>query len=302
MTLACNTILAPRRVHSDKESLALPPSGMIRSDIIAAGAAIPLSRIENTVKMEKVQWTRERVRRLIGLIKMKSCLWDVASPDYKNKQKRHNAVTEIGLELQTSPEAIKQKIHSLRSQFTSERNKVMCHKSESGAVDTYKIKWEYYDALGFMFRHVSKDVTQYSISTVSEEGKMHRAETPSDDIQEDESTNHNPLPSTTSPTSPRSTSRKGKRKKNIELEERAAINRCMSVFESGTGKQTDEFHIFGEYVANELRVMKNDYFRYKMKNAIQQAIVNVSEEYANSIFGSQTMGTSSSASTSADTL
>ncbi|KAJ4452046.1 hypothetical protein ANN_03562 [Periplaneta americana] len=103
---------------------------------------------------------------------------------------------------------------------------------------------------------------------------MHRAETPSDDIQEDECTNHNPLPSTTSPTSPRSTSRKGKRKKNIELEERAAINRCMSVFESGTGKQTDEFHIFGEYVANELRVMKNDYFRYKMKNAIQQAIVN----------------------------
>ncbi|KAJ4425527.1 hypothetical protein ANN_27721 [Periplaneta americana] len=65
-----------------------------------------------------------------------------------------------------------------------------------------------------------------------------------------------------------------KEKEKHQIEEMAAINRCMSVFESGTGKQTDEFHIFGEYVANELRVMKNDYLRYNMKNAIQQAIMN----------------------------
>lgn len=50
----------------------------------------------------------------------------------------------------------------------------------------------------------------------------------------------------------------------------------------------DEFTIFGDFVASELRVMRNaDDLRSKLKRHIQQVIVDISGEYAERLYGTK---------------
>lgn len=59
-------------------------------------------------------WDREKTLRLIELLEMKECLWKVQIDDYRNKNKRHDAIQEIGAALQMHHEEIRQKIDRLR--------------------------------------------------------------------------------------------------------------------------------------------------------------------------------------------
>lgn len=65
---------------------------------------------------------------------------------------------------------------------------------------------------------------------------------------------------------------------SVEMEELAAINRCMSVI--ANTKQHDEYSVFGEFVANEVRAIKHDSLRSKVKRQIQRCLLDVAEEDA----------------------
>lgn len=108
----------------------------------------------------KVKWPHSQVRKLIGLIKERQCLWNVKIPDYKDKDERERALSEIGEEFGMCSDEIRNKIHGLRSQYTSERGKM--RKSElkalnSGTKCKYQTKWEFFHALQFMFNPTEQD-------------------------------------------------------------------------------------------------------------------------------------------------
>lgn len=80
---------------------------------------------------------------------------------------------------------------------------------------------------------------------------------------------------------------------NPELLEQAALNRCMNIMSSA--QQKDEYSIFGEYVATEMRLLKNSPdLQFKLKNAIQKTILDVSTEQAirQSLYSSESSTTS----------
>lgn len=64
---------------------------------------------------------------------------------------------------------------------------------------------------------------------------------------------------------------------NIELQEQEAINKCVSLLSQASSK--DEYSIFGEHVANEIRLLKNaPDLQMKLKNAIQKNILEINME------------------------
>lgn len=80
---------------------------------------------------------------------------------------------------------------------------------------------------------------------------------------------------------------------SIELQEQAAINRCMEFL--STSKPRDEFSIFGEYVSNELRLLGTaPDLQFKLKYDIQQLIINAGLQNGLRQFGSSSALSSSS--------
>lgn len=80
------------------------------------------------------------------------------------------------------------------------------------------------------------------------------------------------------------TSRKRKASdSSTQLNEQAALNRCMSILSEN--KPRDEFSIFGEYVASELRLLSDSPdIQFKLKYDIQQLISNASFQNASKKF------------------
>lgn len=104
---------------------------------------------------EALKWNREKTLILIEMVEARECLWNVQLEDYRNKIKRQNAIEDIANAMKMTHEDIRQKIHRLRSQYTNERSKMKKKKSGSGSAELYKTKWEYFQALDFMFQHSS---------------------------------------------------------------------------------------------------------------------------------------------------
>lgn len=79
---------------------------------------------------------------------------------------------------------------------------------------------------------------------------------------------------------PRASSTSSKRKHGCStLQQQAAINRCIKALEECEEK--DEFTIFGDFVASELRLMKNaPDLQGELKLEIQKKIIDVSQKYA----------------------
>lgn len=66
----------------------------------------------------KMDWTSDRVRKLIALIRLHPCLWDSTDKNRKRKRKINDAHIEISSKLNISVNDVKKKINSLRSQMS----------------------------------------------------------------------------------------------------------------------------------------------------------------------------------------
>lgn len=67
--------------------------------------------------------TQEQVLSFIALWKERECLWFANCEDYKCKNKRHDALMEIGVSFGISKAEVEAKIKSLLAQFNLERKK-----------------------------------------------------------------------------------------------------------------------------------------------------------------------------------
>lgn len=63
-----------------------------------------------------VNWTREKIIRLIELYESHSNLWDCSSATYRKRSARMSSIGDISKKLEISVEDIKEKIHNLRCQ------------------------------------------------------------------------------------------------------------------------------------------------------------------------------------------
>lgn len=91
-------------------------------------------------------WLNENVLKLIEDYHNEKCLWDVTSPDYKNRAKRRAAMELLAANHQVSVEEIEKKIHNLKTSFNRERKKI----TPSSGSSPKKSSWFAYDYLLFL--------------------------------------------------------------------------------------------------------------------------------------------------------
>ncbi len=56
-----------------------------------------------------MEWSKEKTLELIQFYKERPVLWDCTLADYKNKNKRHDALTEIAIHFQVEKVEIEKK-------------------------------------------------------------------------------------------------------------------------------------------------------------------------------------------------
>lgn len=116
-------------------------------------------------------WRENMVEVLISFWESEELLYNVNHPDYHNKDKRKDAVERISVRLgeygfnpSPSGNAITEKINSLRIYYVAQKNKLE-HSRMSGAseVDSFKVKWKYFESLQFLNDNVTPRYNHYNL-------------------------------------------------------------------------------------------------------------------------------------------
>ncbi|KOC71068.1 hypothetical protein WH47_07212 [Habropoda laboriosa] len=94
-----------------------------------------------------MEWTKERTARLIELFRGKRVLWDPTSMNFKDRNKKHDAWAELGVDMEMDSTEIEKKIRMLIGQFQRELKK---GKNGDGADAPYKSKWIFFKTLLFL--------------------------------------------------------------------------------------------------------------------------------------------------------
>nr|CAH7761993.1 unnamed protein product [Callosobruchus chinensis] len=95
-----------------------------------------------------MEWNDTGVLKLIELYREREVLWNCKLKDYKNKNKRHDALLEIAILFGVGKEEIEKKVRYLISHFAREVKKEQdSKKSGSGTEESYKSKWFAYQDL-----------------------------------------------------------------------------------------------------------------------------------------------------------
>ncbi|KAG7162443.1 putative Alcohol dehydrogenase transcription factor Myb/SANT-like-containing protein 33, partial [Homarus americanus] len=169
--------------------------------------------------------------------------------EYRNKDKQANAIKEIAEILNIPESEITRKWHNLRCQMNNEMRKLKKKKSGIGADDVIlKSTWEFFDALHFM---IGCNKPQGSTSA-----SMDFVTPPTSGIEHDKK------------------KCSGKKKKNEHLEEQAALKKAIDVL----NKPQDDYSVFGDYVASELRQLRSDENRKILKRTIMKAVIEMGEK------------------------
>ena len=91
-------------------------------------------------------WPNDKVLSFIEDYHAFSCLWDVTSAEYKNRDKKKLALQSLATKHEATVADIEKKIHNLKTSFNRERKKI---KQCSGA-SPKKSTWFAYEYLLFL--------------------------------------------------------------------------------------------------------------------------------------------------------
>lgn len=95
--------------------------------------------------------TQEQILNFIALWKERKCLWFANCEDYKNRNKRHDALMEIGVSFGITKAEVEAKIKSLLAQFNRERKKEKDSMvTGSGRENRYVSSWFAYQGMMFL--------------------------------------------------------------------------------------------------------------------------------------------------------
>ncbi|KAG6460055.1 hypothetical protein O3G_MSEX011746 [Manduca sexta] len=213
----------------------------------------------------KKLWTRSEILQLIDKYKQRRELWDTNNINYRNKVKKKFALQFLAKEFDTHVSEIARKIHNLKTQFLQELKKQRKRQCGQNSNELYESKtWAYFEAMKFTLNQDPPATTEDSMDNTSIDAKEHYAieESTSNDAEGhyaivEEVTYPNPLP-------------KRSKKPILRNDDHATST-------SNISDKPDEYQIFGDYVANEIRNMH--YFKYKgeLKRKIQRMIIAYTE-------------------------
>lgn len=80
------------------------------------------------------RWTSAKTIQFLEAYERNSCLWDVYSPDYKNKEKREKAYENLSSVMNIEGfdvDAVRAKIRSIRNAYALERCKIISSKNKN---------------------------------------------------------------------------------------------------------------------------------------------------------------------------
>ena len=104
----------------------------------------------DSFKMAKREWSRDEIEEIIVEYEGRPSLWDVCSPEYRDRNKKIEAWTTLAVKLDREIGEVQRKIHNLRNQFCQELKKSCEAKSGQATAQTSKSKWPYFDSLKFI--------------------------------------------------------------------------------------------------------------------------------------------------------
>lgn len=94
-------------------------------------------------------WSEEKFYTLFECYESRPLLWRKSDSDYMNKDKRADALKEIGVTLNCSTEIAEAAWKAMRDNFTKEVKLMNPNKSGSGRQK--KKPWRFYNAMQFLF-------------------------------------------------------------------------------------------------------------------------------------------------------
>ncbi|XP_045781400.1 uncharacterized protein LOC123878298 [Maniola jurtina] len=218
-----------------------------------------------------VVWSNENILTLIEMYQNSQLLWDTSHRDYKNKIKKNDAWESIATTLDIPRKDVEGKMHNLRSQFLRERKKIASSKSTgSGSGDVHKSTWFAYDSLLFLVKGSTSSGSMDTMNTQSSESSVALEEIPVASqvlTQPPEASTSPPLPTQPIPVPLPNT--QNKRKKD-DLSE---VYEIMKSAKARMDQPKDEFQVYADYVASELRNIKNEHAVLQAKYFINNILL-----------------------------
>ncbi|KAK4887692.1 hypothetical protein RN001_003963 [Aquatica leii] len=206
-----------------------------------------------------MEWYDVNVLRLIELYREREILWNCKLKEYKNKNKRHDALLEIAVSFGVSKEEVDKKIRYLLSHFAREVKKENdTNKSGNGSDERYKSKWFAFKNLLFL-----RDRNKPKGSTDTEDNGTVDIENKeaTEELREDQVGTNRPAilaqgaqVGTTARSLPKGHTSIG-RQQNMPVVNEAIT--LMKSIQSRKMQDRDEFSAFGEQVAMKMRTLSS---------------------------------------------
>lgn len=123
----------------------------------------------NPSKKKKIIWNYGSTMKLISFWGEENCLYQPLNPDYRDKQKRVDALQRIVTKLTLdgmsglTEDEVSSKMHCLKVYFCSTRTKV--NTSIKRGVEVYQVRWPFYQPLLFLNDTITPRNTLKPIST-----------------------------------------------------------------------------------------------------------------------------------------
>ncbi|XP_023952072.1 uncharacterized protein LOC112055987 [Bicyclus anynana] len=245
-------------------------------DSSSSSELTPKTEVDTEGDTKRVQWTSENTAKLIEAFE-KECreLWDTKHIANKDKSVRQAKLEYLATVFNTNSEEISRKLHNLRTQFNNELRKIKRRAAggEASSSSAVTSGWEYFESLLFLLREPLVDTVE-SMDAVS----LALAEFQADEEIEFEAAAARsrlyPQPSLST------------RKPTMRVAASApnplpaSANPMLWPDEPRLYPNNipDECQIFGDFVASELRLLRNLDNRSRLKRIIQKAILQVAEE------------------------
>ncbi|XP_014287230.1 uncharacterized protein [Halyomorpha halys] len=248
-------------------------------------------------------WSKRDILQLIDKYRQNEVLWNTRLPEYKNRTLKQEGLKELALFFETPISEIQRKLHNLRCQLNSEVKKLR-RRSDCASVGDLKSSWEYFDHLVFLLsassiedqmegidlsEHLetmiegesssyfnSEEYEQYQISDSKNAplGIKAEPELNADGLQDDYGKE---LLAGCSRLKEISFDVRTKVKRELRADENEEMYNGPSIKKTKLQEIRDDSQIFGDFVAAELRNLKSETNRKKLKRIILRGVLEVSE-------------------------
>ncbi|GAB1869907.1 MADF domain-containing protein [Camponotus japonicus] len=223
-------------------------------------------------------WSMKSTFELIRLYERNALLWDTKNENYRNREAKETIISNIAKHMNVSTAEIHRKLHNLRNQVCQELHRLKKKRSKSNKMCTSN--WPYFSALKFLIPSVISRSRSPDISIqqmILEEKKYDQRDILN--TMEDEQI---------------STEKYEEKKEMKYLKSLDIINEAESMrSQISLSRVTNEDDRFCEWVALELRSLRSEINKRKLKSEIRKAICRIADLDDASIFASNPSSNSS---------